>query len=65
MTAEFFFEMWSIVSSYIPPKERMDAARQVVTLYDEFNEIEDLNNIEGSDKYLDRAINEKLHDEEY
>lgn len=63
MTPEFFYEVWSAMKSYVPAKERDDAAYQLVTLYDEYFEIEELKHVEESDKHLDHAISEFLEDE--
>lgn len=63
MSPEFFSEVWSTLKSYIPVKERDDAAMQLVSLYDEYMDIDDLRHLESPDKHLDAALSEFFEDE--
>ena len=53
---ELLIEMWSALRSYIPEKERMDAALRVINLFDTFGDIEELKEYVGQDSYLDKAL---------
>ena len=55
---DFFIEMWSAIKNYIPQKDRYDAARRIVDVYDGIGDIEELKDYLGQDDYLDSALNE-------
>ena len=55
---ELLIEMWNALRSYIPQKERMEAALSVINLFDTFGDIEELKEYVGQDSYLDKALEE-------
>ena len=55
---DFFIEMWAASKTYIPQKDRYDAARRIVDVYDGIGDIEELKDYIGQDEYLDTALND-------
>mgnify|MGYP003386478544 CR=1 len=55
---DFFVEMWAASKNYIPQKDRYEAARRIVDVYDGIGDIEELKEYMGQDDYLDSALNE-------
>ena len=60
---ELLIEMWNALRSYIPQKERMEAALSVINLFDTFGDIEELKEYVGQDSYLDKALEDYLEED--
>ena len=64
-------EIWNGVKTYIPSKDRIDAAYRLVSVFDENGMSDGLEEGEGYDKYLKTAITslfdieEEEDDDEY
>lgn len=57
---EFLLEVWQEFKDYIPVKERPLAAAKMVELFEDNGlDTDDLPDIEGEDRYLDKIIKEK------
>ena len=61
---ELLIEMWNALRSYIPQKERMEAALSVINLFDTFGDIEELKEYVGQDSYLDKALEDYFEEED-
>ena len=61
---ELLIEIWNALRSYIPQKERMEAALSVINLFDTFGDIEELKEYVGQDSYLDKALEDYLEEDE-
>ena len=62
---ELLMELWARIKSHIPPKERLEVADILVTVFDEFNLVEEDLLDEDLDKELRAAARSHLaHSEE-
>lgn len=62
---EFVTDMWDTIVSYIPAKEKLDAAEALIKLCDEFGFTkEDLYDIIDDNKILETAFNRYFADDD-
>jgi hypothetical protein len=61
---DFFTEMWTAMKNYIPQKDRFDAARRLVDVYDGIGDVEELRDYTGQDDYLDNALSNYFNEVE-
>ena len=61
---DFFTEMWTAIKNYIPQKDRHDAARRIVDVYDGIGDVEELRDYTGQDDYLDNALSNYFNEVE-
>jgi hypothetical protein len=59
---DFFIEMWTAIKNYIPEKDRYDAARRIVDVYDGLGDVEELKDYTGQDDYLDSSLSEYFNE---
>ena len=57
-------EMWNILKSYVPQKERADAAYSIIDFYDTNSDIEELRDCDTLDSHLAKALSDYLEDDE-
>lgn len=64
-SAELLVSIWSTFEDYIPGKQRMQAAEQYIRALEEFGIYADeLTEVHGHSKYLDKAINDAYPQDE-
>jgi hypothetical protein len=61
---DFFIEMWTAIKNYIPQKDRYDAVRRLVDVYDGIDDVEELRDYTGQDDYLDTALSNYFNEVE-
>ena len=61
---DFFTEMWTAMKNYIPQKDRFDAARRLVDVYDGIGDVEESRDYTGQDDYLDNALSNYFNEVE-
>ena len=60
--AELILEVWDHIKDFIPVKERQAIAYSFVEKFEEYGfDVDNLANIEGEDKYLDKVFSEKAN----
>lgn len=60
---ELLIELWSRLKSYVPVKERLEAADTMVVVFDEFGLVSDSLMEEDLDKSLRAAVRSHLADD--
>ena len=61
---ELLIELWSQLKSHIPAKERLEVADLIVTLFDEYGQIDSEILAEDLDKALKAALRSRLEVDE-
>lgn len=61
MSPELILEIWESFKDYVPVKERSAVCYRYIEILDENGvSLEDLSEVEGEDKHLDKVIKDKL-----
>ena len=61
---ELLIELWSQLKSHIPAKERLEVADLIVTIFDEYGQIDSEIHAEDLDKALKAALRSRLEVDE-